>query len=146
MKKCEYCGSLNEDGASTCSACGGNSFTRQCVNCGASFKDGVACPRCGVRVDQPAKKCPRCKATYYTASCPACGYTPEWKAPEAGRFDGAAQPAKKRRTVWWILGWIFIFPVPATILIYRSEKLPVWMKVLYIVLVWGLYVLIGRFA
>lgn len=44
----------------------------------------------------------------------------------------------KRHLFWWVVGWIFIFPVPLTILIVRS-KLPKWAKALIIVAAWALY-------
>jgi len=50
---------------------------------------------------------------------------------------------KKRHTFWWVMGWVFIFPIPATILIVRSKKMPWWAKALLILLVWGIYLAIG---
>ena len=53
-----------------------------------------------------------------------------------------AQP-KKRHTFWWVMGWIFIFPIPATILIVRSKKLHWILKIVLVLAVWGLYLAIG---
>ena len=41
------------------------------------------------------------------------------------------------------MGWIFIFPIPATILILRSKKMHWILKTVLIVLVWGLYIAIA---
>ena len=57
----------------------------------------------------------------------------------------AVQPAaarKKRHTFRWVMGWIFIFPIPATILTYRSDKLKPVIKVLIIAAVWLVYLLL----
>ena len=55
---------------------------------------------------------------------------------DAGGY--ALQPQKKRKTWLWVLGWIFIFPVPATILIQRIN-LNVVTRIFLIILVWVLY-------
>ena len=133
MKRCEYCDSINPDDARVCVSCGGASFVWKCVNCGTEFKDRQVCPGCGVTVGQAIKTCPRCKATYYTLACPSCGYTPEWTAAQ----QASGYPGKKRHTALWVLGWIFFFPIPLTVLIVRSKKLPVWAKALLLVLLWG---------
>ena len=53
------------------------------------------------------------------------------------------QPPKKKRRTWlWVLGWIFIFPVPLTVLIGRS-KLKKPMKVILIVALWAIILLIA---
>lgn len=50
---------------------------------------------------------------------------------------------KKRHTFWWVMGWIFIFPIPATILILRNKKMHWILKTVLILLVWGIYLAIG---
>jgi hypothetical protein len=49
---------------------------------------------------------------------------------------------KKRHTFWWAMGWIFIFPIPATILIVRSKLHWVW-KTLLTLSVWVMYFIIA---
>jgi hypothetical protein len=59
-------------------------------------------------------------------------------------YTNAAPPKrKKKHTLWWVLGWIFIFPIPATILAWRSRKLSMPVKITIIVLCWLLYMGIG---
>lgn len=58
----------------------------------------------------------------------------------------APQPAGNKNTVWWVLGWIFIFPVLLTILILRSKTLKPVLKVLIIALAWIVYIAIGESA
>ena len=41
-------------------------------------------------------------------------------------YSAQPQPApkKNKKIVWWVLGWIFIFPIPLTIIISRSFSDP----------------------
>ncbi len=50
---------------------------------------------------------------------------------------------RKRHTFWWVIGWIFIFPIPTTILVARNKNLKNWIKALIILGVWLIYLLIG---
>ena len=56
-----------------------------------------------------------------------------------------AQPApqKKKKILWWVLGWIFIFPIPLTIIIARNKKLKTVIKIGIIIAAWIVYLLIG---
>ena len=51
-----------------------------------------------------------------------------------------------RKSFWkkvlWFFGWIYIFPIPATILIHRSEKLDQNKKRIFTGIAWGAYALI----
>ena len=52
MKVCQYCGSVNEDTAIVCSACGAREFRHKCNNCGTEYEEEVErCPNCGVRAE-----------------------------------------------------------------------------------------------
>lgn len=65
-------------------------------------------------------------------------------AAEQARAKAQADATRKRKNrVWWVLGWIFIFPVPLTILIAKSKKLKTVWKVLLIIALWGAVILIG---
>lgn len=50
---------------------------------------------------------------------------------------------KKKRTWLWVLGWIFIFPVPFTILMARSTRIKPVLKAVIIAAAWITYLLIG---
>ena len=56
--------------------------------------------------------------------------------PYTGQSTTYRQP--KRHLFWWVVGWIFIFPIPLTIVTVRS-KLPKWAKALIIVAAWAVY-------
>ncbi len=58
-------------------------------------------------------------------------------------YQPVRQKPKKRHTFWWIMGWIFIFPIPATILITRNKKMNWIVKAILLIVVWGLYLAIG---
>lgn len=142
MKVCKYCDSESPDSAAACPSCGASEFSYKCRNCGTVFDGGKFCPQCGVKVGTRAKKCPRCGNEYYSAACPACGYTSTAKSavPNA---NAVAQPVKKRKTWLWVLGWIFIFPIPLTILITRKQNLNTWVKIAIIAAAWIIYFAIG---
>ena len=137
MKVCEFCETENKDNATKCSACGGNQFRYKCSNCGNVFDEGQFCPSCGVKFGQKARLCPRCGREYYTAACPDCGYL----SGAAGEKTVCTE--KKRHTALWVLGWIFMFPIPLTILTVRSNRIPTWLKAVIIIAAWGVYALLG---
>ena len=56
------------------------------------------------------------------------------------------QPQKKSLTWLWVLGWIFIFPVPLTILVVRSKSMKIGLKIVIISIVWIVYLFIGLFG
>ncbi|MBO6061894.1 MAG: hypothetical protein J6P98_07260, partial [Clostridia bacterium] len=57
---------------------------------------------------------------------------------EAGRTE-----KRKRHTFWWVMGWIFIFPIPVTILCIRSKKMKLWLKIPLILAAWAFYLLLA---
>lgn len=142
--------------------------TIKCPNCGASIKGNAkSCEFCGtqfsaevLKENEKANKagCPKCGSTNVTFSrekqreitagkntvairstvgvCKDCGYT--WDASA-----GAQQPKEKKRTWLWVLGWLFIFPVPLTILLLRpTTQMDSKARCGIIVAAWVLYVLI----
>lgn len=53
---------------------------------------------------------------------------------------------KKKNRVWWILGWIFFFPIPLTVLIAKSKKLKPVLKIIFIAALWASVILIGALS
>lgn len=138
----------------TCPKCGaqisaGNKF---CEFCGAQISlemrkeqeqlNKVGCPRCGSgnvifeREKQGELKGKKGNAIVRTTvgMCRDCGYT--WQAT-------VSAGVKKRKTWLWVLGWIFIFPVPLTILMLRKKEMKPWLKYGIIALAWVVYLLIA---
>lgn len=76
-------------------------------------------------------------AAYRTVGlCQSCGHT--WD-PDAK----AAKSGAKKNTWLWVLGWIFIFPLPLTILLLRNEEMKPALKYGLIIAAWLLYFAIG---
>ncbi|MBR5381538.1 MAG: hypothetical protein IK136_02840 [Oscillospiraceae bacterium] len=106
-----------------------------CPHCGARLtvhtgQDRVICDYCGMPfpLEKPADR-------YRDAPCEAA-------APAAEAPAMPPQP-RKRHTLLWVLGWIFIFPVPLTILMLRNRTLPAWARYGVIAAGWIVYLLIA---
>lgn len=136
MKVCKFCGRQCENDTTICPSCGGSEYHNKCVNCGSLYDDGNYCPKCGVKANAKVRLCPQCGAEYYSAACPDCGYMPS-------KSNAVYQAAPKRRTWLWVLGWIFIFPVPLTVLMVRNRSLNKWAKVAIIAAAWLVYLAIA---
>lgn len=52
------------------------------------------------------------------------------------------QPKKKKRIWLWVLGWICVFPLPLTILMYRKKNMKPAIKYGVITVAWIIYILI----
>ena len=146
----------------------------KCLNCGAE-SPGKFCEYCGSEMPQEkiTCKCPKCgeskvvyeretvsttnkyhthenhfgndrqsesvsQSIYRTVGiCQNCGYT--WD-------PDAAEPSPKRKVWLWVLGWIFIFPVPLTILMLRNQEMKPALKYGIIALAWIVFLAIGIFG
>ena len=124
-----------------------------CPNCGASLQvdadqKNLTCSCCGngLSVDDEVKH-----VQYDTAE--ETGYQFE-KGRQRAQAEATrvqqqtfnmnfGKPPKKRKTWLWVLGWIFIFPVPLTILMLRNQKLSKPVKIGIIVAAWIVYLIIG---
>ena len=60
-------------------------------------------------------------------------------------YSAQPQPApkKNKKVVWWVLGWIFVFPIPLTIIISRNKKLKTGAKIGIIAAAWIVWLLMG---
>ena len=102
-------------------------------------------------------KCPNCGADITGNKCEYCGYTvPEadsnktinitnnYFAQDTPNHGMVKQKyrAKYRSNTWlWVLGWIFIFPVPLTILMLRNKEIDKKTRDIIIAVAWIVYVL-----
>ena len=138
----------------------------KCPYCGAEIVSGKFCESCGSQISYEMLKeqeqlnkagCPKCGSTNIAFSrenqgeirgknkktivhrtvgyCKDCGAT--WYPSD----DSA--PVKKRKTWLWVLGWLFIFPVPLTILMLRNKKLKPALRYGIIAVAWIIYLIIG---
>ena len=136
----------------------------KCKNCGVEIGAGVkVCEFCGSQISADMQKeqeqlnkqgCPKCGSTNITFNrekqaeikdkkgtsvvrktvgvCKDCGCT--WHAD-------AGASSKKSKTWLWVLGWIFIFPVPLTILLLRNKNMKPILKYGIICLAWFTFLL-----
>lgn len=125
----------------------------------------TTCPKCGayLRVDADIQSafCEYCGAELLIDdevqhlqidNAESAGYAFE-KGRQRAQNEAQAQryytsqpqpaPKKKKKMVWWVLGWIFIFPIPLTILIARNQRLRTGAKIGIIAAAWLVYLLIG---
>ena len=145
MKVCEYCGSECEENERVCPSCGGDAFKAKCHNCGTVFTS-LACPNCGVKAGDSGKICPECSTRYFSPACPNCGYTPLRQNNTAYNPPQTAVSGSGCNIIWWILGWIFLFPIPLTILMVRNRSLNNWLKICIIVISWVAFFLLAIFG
>ena len=135
----------------------------KCSNCGAEIKNNSKfCEFCGSQISVEMKKeqeqlnkagCPKCGSSNVTFDrevqgevkgkkgnavvrstvgvCKDCGYT--WTTNEE---------KKKGKTWLWVLGWIFIFPLPLTILLLRKKNMKPALKYGIIAVAWLFYIII----
>ena len=132
----------------------------KCPNCGGELKANLTyCEFCNSQISSTMKKeqeqmnkagCPKCGSSNITFSretlgevkgkkgseivratvgvCHDCGYT--WKT---------AMEEKKRKTWLWVLGWVFIFPLPLTILLLKKKNMKSSLKYGIIAAAWIVY-------
>ena len=123
----------------------------------------TTCPKCGanlrVDADMQSAFCEYCGAELLIDdevqhlqidNAESAGYAFEkgWQRAQQEaqmpmEYSAPLAPKKNKKMVWWVLGWIFIFPIPLTILIARNQKLKTGAKIGIIVAAWIVYLMIG---
>ena len=127
----------------------------------------MICPRCGahlkVREDVKRFKCEHCGTTLLVDdevqhiqydNAEDAGYQFEKGRQRAQReadytsqkrtSSGNSRKKKKKSTTWlWVLGWLFIFPLPLTILMLRNRKLRPAIRYGIIAVSWAVYLFLG---
>ena len=112
------------------------------------------CPSCGadLKLDADCSKavCEYCGASVLVDGAQLRDAEREGYEFEKGRQRAIAEAqtaATRKRMTWlWVIGWIFMFPAPITILVTRSKTLKQWQKAVIIALAWGAYLAIGLFG
>lgn len=100
----------------------------KCPNCNAEVS-GRVCEFCGSEVPRPQKNI-NITNNYYVQSSPKT----------SRKVDRKPQ---KRNTWLWVIGWIFIFPLPLTIILLRNKRISSRLKTGIIVLAWIIYLIIA---
>lgn len=124
-----------------------------CPNCGASLQvdadqKNLTCSCCGngLSVDDEVKhvQYDNAEETGYQFEKGRQRAQAEATRVQQQTFNmNFGKPPKKRKTWLWVLGWIFIFPVPLTILMLRNQKLSKPVKIGIIIAAWIVYLIIG---
>lgn len=123
-----------------------------CPNCGASIqvdadKKNLTCNYCGnsLFVDDEVQhvQYDNAEDTGYQFEKGRQRARAEAKQSSTQQYSHAIQqpPVKKRKTWLWVLGWIFIFPLPLTILLRKKQMKPS-LKYGIIAAAWILYLII----
>lgn len=136
--KCPNCGGEIEPGSTFCGSCG--SQISLAMKQEQEQLNKAGCPKCGSsNISFNREKLGEQKGKKGTdilrstvGVCKDCGYT--WQT---------AEPQKKRKTWLWVLGWIFIFPLPLTLILLKKNNLKPIIKYIIIAIAWILYLVIA---
>lgn len=135
----------------------------KCSNCGAEIGNARFCEYCGAQISANMLReqemlnkqgCPKCGSTnigfnreyqgeygkkrnkqvlHQTIGiCKDCGHT--W-------YPNGKE--KKRKTWLWVLGWIFIFPVPLTIILLKKKELKPALRYGIIAAAWVVFIVLA---
>ena len=138
----------------------------KCSNCGAEITGGKFCEFCGTQITTQMLKeqeqlnkatCQKCGSTnvsFYRENqgevkgkrrkkvvhqtvgvCRDCGYT--WTVNEK---------EKKRKTWLWVLGWLFFFPLPLTIILLKKKEMKPGIKYGIIAAAWVVFIILVFFG
>ena len=140
--KCPSCGAEIGANKKFCEACGSQISYEMRREQEQVNKQG--CPQCGSsniqfrRENQGEIRGKKSKQVVHrtVGFCKDCGYT--WYP------SGANSAPQKSNLVWWILGWIFFFPAPVMVLIWRKKNTwDIKIKIAVTVVLWLLIIIIG---
>ncbi len=140
LMKCPNCGADIEGNSRECAYCGAPISSAMRKEQELVMKEG--CPKCGssnIRFQREnhgeyRKKNGKTIVHKTVGFCQDCGYT--W-TPTVG--NGQAKPSSVGMTILWILGWIYIFPVPLMILLHRKKDMNPKLRLGIIIASWVLY-------
>ncbi len=139
--KCPNCGAEISGNSKVCEFCGSSISTQMRLEQERLNKS--ECPKCGsTNISFGREKQGEIKGKRGTTIvrstvgvCKDCGYT--WQT------DNGGTTVNKRKTWLWVLGWIFIFPLPLTILLLRKKEMNPIIKYGIIALAWLILIVIG---
>ena len=145
--RCPNCGAMIEPNSNKCSYCN-SPITLQMqqeqvdIQKNQEYLNKQKCPKCNStniefkRENQGEIRNKKGKQIIHKTIgyCRDCGYT--WTPTNQ-------QTTKKDNTIWWILGWIFFFPIPLTILLYRNKTMSPKLKYCIIGGLWLFVIIIG---
>jgi len=153
-KFCMFCGSEMPENQPSVNIT--NNFFGSSSDSGNMSNSGGRCPKCGSssinfkreRTGTTSRSNSRSKlftsgrkrrtqsqTSYRTIGlCQNCGFA--WD-PNSSSAVGSSE--KNSNLKWWVLGWIFVFPISLTILMLRNKSLNKWLRYGIIALAWIIY-------
>lgn len=149
LMKCPNCGADIDVQSKKCMYCGAFITSDMRKEREMVLKEG--CPKCGSsniqfkrerqgEVKRRNNKKEKRKIVYKTVGlCNDCGYT--WDAATKGTNSSAEKSSFDLKTLMWILGWIYIFPVPLMLLLQRKNNMEQKLKKGIIIAAWAVYVI-----
>ena len=135
----------------------------KCPSCGAEIGNTKFCEYCGSQISSEMQKeqeqlnkkgCPKCGSTNITYKRENQGEVREKKSKQVihrtvavckdcGETWFVDEGVKKKKTWLWVLGWLFIFPLPLTILLLRKKDMNKILKYGIITVAWITYIVIA---
>lgn len=100
-------------------------------------------------------KCPNCGAETTSKICEFCNSEMPKEESQtiinitnnyypSEQTSKSTTPERKKSPIWlWVLGWICIFPLPLTILLFRKKEMKPALKYGIIAIAWIIYIIIG---
>lgn len=131
----------------------------KCQNCGAEIGNSKFCEFCGSQITLEMLKeqeqlnksgCPKCGSSNITFRRENQGEVRNKKSKkiihktvgvckDCGATWYTDSVAKKRKTWLWVLGWIFIFPIPLTLILLKKKDMNNILKYGIIAVAWIAY-------
>ena len=99
------------------------------------------CRNCNRKIEDDALVCPYCGCVVKKGSNRGANQSAQSVTRSSVNNGGVSD--KKRKTWLWIIGWIFIFPIPLTILMLRNQKFNKIAKIAIIAAAWVIYLIIA---
>lgn len=149
LMKCPSCGADIDVQSKKCMYCGAFITSDMRKEREMVLKEG--CPKCSSsniqfkrerqgEVKRRNNKKEKRKIVYKTVGlCNDCGYT--WNAATKGVNSSSEKSSFDLKMLLWILGWIYIFPVPLMLLLQRKNNMEQKLKKGIIIAAWAVYVI-----
>ena len=142
MMKCPNCGAEIAANSKFCDSCGSQISYEMLRE--QELLNRPACPKCGStnlqfrRENQGEVRGKNTKRVIHrtVGLCKDCGYT--W-------YNSEDNTGKKNNMIWWVLGWIFFFPAPVMVLIWRKKnKWDIKIKIAVTIVFWILLFILSK--
>ncbi len=129
----------------------------KCPYCGAETPSGDRCQYCNSELPKPNQTINIINNYYGNANpgnraannMPNNNFSQQYNQPfhNNQQYSNHQQPGnanRKKNSTWlWVLGWIFCFPIPLTIILFRKKTMNPALKYGIIAFVWIVYIIIG---